>query len=314
MVRGTAVLYQPTAIHLTRSQPWQHLVLLALLRLISGNSLLSAAHHFGTRSQVRATSHQKCDSADGTQIVLLTALLVAAACLAEVARHTPTNRRSRTLSRSQASRQMKMFNLRTLVCLSALLVCATLRVIPSTRKGSKTKILSSVKSVTGWVVVGEESINEASFRYLRASFSVLGGLWLADKHLSSSEGGGSTEQDNLQKASIFSNFVLQQIFELARPVQAHPHEERVLAMSVLVAERKVLLISLTNGINRGLGVGVVARASHRQGFNVTAVELDPAIIEAARRYFGCPDLRGGYICQDVRAFLRNSEPQVRFPV
>jgi predicted membrane-bound spermidine synthase len=52
----------------------------------------------------------------------------------------------------------------------------------------------------------------------------------------------------------------------------------------------------------GLGCGVLAKALHARGLDVTAVEIEPAIADVARRHFGLP---GGVrvVLEDARAFL-----------
>lgn len=94
---------------------------------------------------------------------------------------------------------------------------------PYTHLNFPLRILSSVPSVTGMIVVGEilpsdtlvpgmSEEHPTSFRYLRASHSILGGVWIGDKV--------STRAPTLDATgtpfgdSIYSAFVLQEAARL----------------------------------------------------------------------------------------------------
>lgn len=53
----------------------------------------------------------------------------------------------------------------------------------------------------------------------------------------------------------------------------------------------------------GLGVGISATAFNRHGIETTIVEIDPAVYEAARQFFGLPDhARENLFLEDARAW------------
>lgn len=59
-------------------------------------------------------------------------------------------------------------------------------------------------------------------------------------------------------------------------------------------------------LNIGLGTGAVPSALQRRGIRVDVVEIDPAVVDFARRYFGFSP-NGEVAVEDARAFLRRSE-------
>jgi len=56
-----------------------------------------------------------------------------------------------------------------------------------------------------------------------------------------------------------------------------------------------------------LGIGVTAKALHKHGVNITAVEIDPVVHHFAEKYFGLPKLRGNTVHQDGRRYLERSK-------
>jgi len=88
------------------------------------------------------------------------------------------------------------------------------------------RVLSSVPSVTGMIVVGEilphetgaPSTSEShptSFRYLRASHSILGGVWIGDKVATRAGGVPVLDAEGTPLGdSIYSAFVLQEAVRL----------------------------------------------------------------------------------------------------
>lgn len=150
-------------------------------------------------------------------------------------------------------------------------------------------ILSSTQSTTGVIVVGETSRGSdphSGIRYLRASHSLLGGVWV---------GGRAATMDSTQSVydaagtrlgdSIYTAFVLQeavkQIDSTSRGDDWHGSEALII----------------------GLGTGSVATALKSNGLGTTIVEIDPAVYDAARTYFGLPDPGEGRVfLQDARKF------------
>ncbi|KAF8551473.1 S-adenosyl-L-methionine-dependent methyltransferase [Imleria badia] len=140
------------------------------------------------------------------------------------------------------------------------------------------RILSSKDSVTGVVVVGEllppnaEVVDPTTthyIRYLRASHSLLGGVWIGP-HVPSLHGAPSrTDQAGTPLGdSIYSTFVLQ---DAARLIMNNLQGDGGEGENALII---------------GLGVGISADAFIRHRINTTIVEIDPAVYDAARKYFG----------------------------
>ncbi|KAJ8515347.1 hypothetical protein ONZ45_g7235 [Pleurotus djamor] len=156
-------------------------------------------------------------------------------------------------------------------------------------------IHSSVQSVTGLIAVAEalpppefdgapdEEMH--SVRWIRADHSILGGVWLGAKI------GVLDDTPPLEDAfgvplgdSIYSTFVLQEAVRMA-------------------------LSDLTS--NSGLGAGISTTAFQRHGVSTTIVEIDPAVYEAARTYFGLPDPGPGKVfLEDARGWVEQRRSQI----
>jgi hypothetical protein len=97
---------------------------------------------------------------------------------------------------------------------------------PYTHPNFPLRILSSIPSVTGRIVVGEtlpsdSSVSGASgqyptsFRYLRASHSILGGVWIGDKVSTRDNSAPTLDATGTPLGdSIYSAFVLQEAVRL----------------------------------------------------------------------------------------------------
>ncbi|KAI6035057.1 hypothetical protein F5J12DRAFT_790765 [Pisolithus orientalis] len=123
------------------------------------------------------------------------------------------------------------------------------------------RILSSQESITGMIVVGElldtlkDTVPDAlhSLRYLRASHSLLGGVWTGEAIVTMGNVPPRTDELGTHLGdSIYSAFVLQEAVRLINGTSECPggHCEKALVI--------------------GVGAGVI----------------DPAVYYAARRYFG----------------------------
>ncbi|KAH7930722.1 S-adenosyl-L-methionine-dependent methyltransferase [Leucogyrophana mollusca] len=142
------------------------------------------------------------------------------------------------------------------------------------------RILSTTQSTTGVIVVGEllpppveNSTALHSIRFLRASHSILGGVWTDNKIVTIDNVQPLTDEQGTPLGdSIYSAFVLQ---EAARLVNSTPQGKTGTWENALVI---------------GLGAGISATAFSQHGITPTIVEIDPAVHDAARRYFGLPDL------------------------
>lgn len=150
-------------------------------------------------------------------------------------------------------------------------------------------ILSSKQSTTGIIVVGETSGGSephSQMRYLRASHSLLGGAWIKeraismDSSLSTYDAAGNRLGD-----SIYTAFIIQ---EAVRQIDSTSRGDDWYGSEALII---------------GLGTGTVATGLRNYGVETTIVEIDPAVYDAARTYFGLPDPGEGRVfLQDARAF------------
>ncbi|KAI0082391.1 hypothetical protein K474DRAFT_1611352 [Panus rudis PR-1116 ss-1] len=161
------------------------------------------------------------------------------------------------------------------------------------------RILSSVRSsFSSVVVVGEvlppsrEDVESGnvhephSLRYLRAGHSLLGGVWIGDRVFRRDASGPLMVDSNGTALgdSIYGTFVMQ---EAVRLVERPPKAE----------EDNALII--------GLGTGIAARALMQHSVSTTIVEIDPAVYDAARRYFMLPEPeKGRLFLEDARAWVR----------
>ena len=161
---------------------------------------------------------------------------------------------------------------------------------PYVHPSGKVTILSSRQSVTGIIVVGETgSGNEphSQIRYLRASHSLLGGVWMdertmsADASLAIYDAAGNQLGD-----SIYTAFLLQ---EAVRLINSTSRGDNWFGSEALTI---------------GLGTGIATTALGRHGFGTTIAEIDPAVYDAARTYFGLPDPGEGRVfLEDARGFV-----------
>ncbi|KAI9513326.1 hypothetical protein F5148DRAFT_294350 [Russula earlei] len=156
---------------------------------------------------------------------------------------------------------------------------------PYTHPNFPLRILSSVPSVTGIIVVGETlpydtgvagtpESHPTSLRYLRASHSILGGFWIGDK-VSTRASGGAPLLDSESTPlgdPIFSAFVLQEAVRLIDTTDR----------AIQPGQEKALFI--------GLGTGAAVTSFAGQNIDSTVIEIDPAVYNASRQYFGLPDL------------------------
>ncbi|KAI0322451.1 S-adenosyl-L-methionine-dependent methyltransferase [Amylostereum chailletii] len=170
---------------------------------------------------------------------------------------------------------------------------------PYTRPNFPLRILSSTQSVTGIVVVGESLLPEdwqpgtpephpLYIRYLRASHSLLGGVWYGRKAVTKSKGPPSLDSTGTPIGdSIYSVFVLQEAIRLVDTTDR----------AIKNGEENALII--------GLGAGIAATALNKHGIHPTIVEIDPAVYNASRQYFGLPEPGPGKLfLEDARKTVR----------
>ncbi|CAK5262781.1 unnamed protein product [Mycena citricolor] len=143
-------------------------------------------------------------------------------------------------------------------------------------------IHSAVQSVTGLIVVGEAlpppgyrggaDAEMHSLRYLRASHSLLGGTWMGAKVATLDSAPPPTDSFGTALGdSIYATFVLQEAVRLVNSTKK----------GVAGTWDRALII--------GLGAGISASGFRRLGIETTIVEIDPAVYDAARLYFGLPE-------------------------
>jgi len=124
-------------------------------------------------------------------------------------------------------------------------------------------------------------------RYLRASHSILGGVWIKQRAVSMD--GSLSPRDatgNRLGDSIYPAFILQ---EAVRHIDSTSRGDDWFGSEVLII---------------GLGTGMVATALKNHGLQTTIVEIDPAVYDAARTYFGLLDPGEGRVfLQDARRFI-----------
>lgn len=160
---------------------------------------------------------------------------------------------------------------------------------PYVHPSGNVTILSSRQSTTGVIVVGETGPgNEphSRIRYLRSSHSLLGGVWtneratVMDTALATHDAAGDQLGD-----SIYSAFVLQEAVRLINSTSRGNDWSGSEALSI------------------GLGTGIAITALKNHGFGTTVVEIDPAVYDAARTYFGLRDPGEGRVfIEDARGF------------
>ncbi|KII94950.1 hypothetical protein PLICRDRAFT_197034 [Plicaturopsis crispa FD-325 SS-3] len=161
------------------------------------------------------------------------------------------------------------------------------------------RILSSTPSTTGVIVVGEvlpsdgaTSVN--SLRYLRASHSLLGGVWIGDRVATIDDVPPVVDKAGEPLGdSIYSAFVLQ---EAARLVSSTAKGESD---------------GWNNALIIGLGAGIAAGAFARHDISTTIVEIDPAVYNASRDFFGLPELDPGRVyLEDARQWVSNKRAEL----
>jgi len=170
---------------------------------------------------------------------------------------------------------------------------------PYLHPGYPLAIHTSVQSDTGLIVVGEalpppkgadeDLYRLHSARYMRAAHSLLGGVWTHGRvqviddtpPLKDSKG-------RLLGDSVYSVFVLQ---EAARLVNSTKKVETGWnnALIMYVLDFSYIFFANRVAYASGLGAGVSATAFQRHGIPLSIVEIDPAVYEAARDYFGLAD-------------------------
>ncbi|KAJ2616797.1 hypothetical protein H4S08_000633 [Coemansia sp. RSA 1365] len=145
------------------------------------------------------------------------------------------------------------------------------------------------ESITGWVTVSDETKRE--MRLLRSGHSLIGGVWK------------STEE------SIFGIFYFADAVRLVRGRKSNPEDKRQkISMADGKQPRRMSRDILAgDGTERalqiGLGIGVSAHSLHRQNVRVDVVEIDPAVYDAAVRFFNLPRNLNAVHLMDGRRFI-----------
>lgn len=188
---------------------------------------------------------------------------------------------------------------------------------PYTHPSFPLVIHSSVQSTTGLIVVGEALPPPSyrggpdqemhSLRYLRASHSLLGGVWMGGKVATLDD--APPQVDSYGTAlgdSIYGTFVLQEAVRLVNSSSRAGKWERALVMYAIFYVLFMPLMSLS-----GLGAGISATAFSRHGIETTIVEIDPAVYDAARLFFGLPShAPGNLFLEDARTWAARRRANV----
>lgn len=199
-------------------------------------------------------------------------------------------RRQRDLDEPLSAVSSSWFFRLVILALPALLWLSSTPLLPQPLTESYThpnfplRILSSIPSVTGRIVVGESLPSDSwvpgasgqyptSFRYLRASHSILGGVWIGDNVSTRDKSAPTLDATGTPLGdSIYSAFVLQE------------------AVRLFDTTDRTVRSGKENALFIGLGAGISATSFARQNIDVTVIEIDPAVYNASRQYFGLPDL------------------------
>ncbi|KAJ1734303.1 hypothetical protein LPJ61_001150 [Coemansia biformis] len=145
------------------------------------------------------------------------------------------------------------------------------------------------ESITGWVSVSDEA--ERGIRLLRSGHSLIGAHWKATSE------------------STFGIFYYADAVRLIKGRKHNPEDRRRASLPagggrLRALTRKDLAGDGTErALQIGLGVGVSARSLHRQNVRVDVVEIDPAVHEAAVRFFGLPRNLNAVHLMDGRRFI-----------
>lgn len=152
-------------------------------------------------------------------------------------------------------------------------------------------VLARTQSITGTIIIAEHS--NASFRYMRCDHSLLGGRWII-KAPSGAELG-----DNIWEGFALHDAV--RLAERATPLVGEP--ERALVMSVILSSYDLLGFLAHPAIFlSGLGVGISTSAFMEHSIQTTVVEIDPAVYQYARQFFGLPEPHAVFL-EDARGWV-----------
>ncbi|KDR83895.1 hypothetical protein GALMADRAFT_236367 [Galerina marginata CBS 339.88] len=166
------------------------------------------------------------------------------------------------------------------------------------------RILSAEQSVTGLITVaewlpptdykGENDEQLHSARYLRASHSLLGGVWTQGKvQVLDNEQPIRDSLGNALGDSIYSTFVVQEAVRLVNSTKTGKTG------------------AWANALVIGLGAGISATSFARHDISTTIVEIDPAVYTAARTFFGLPDPGPGKVfLEDARAWAARKRASI----
>ncbi|WRT66420.1 uncharacterized protein IL334_003376 [Kwoniella shivajii] len=147
------------------------------------------------------------------------------------------------------------------------------------------RVISSVRSITGQIVVAENL--KDGYRFLRCDHSILGGRWIREVTDDSIKGGIRTNMGD----SIFATFNLQEIAVLAH--RSDPSESLIRTLQLTTD----LEVDLDGELDQeedkeperaliiGLGAGIAASTFSKRGMYVDIAEIDPVVYMAAHEHF-----------------------------
>ena len=183
----------------------------------------------------------------------------------------------------------------------ALLVVPALR-DPQTHSpfSAETTVLARRTSVTGRISVLEHQITpEHTIRVLRADHSLLGGIWLSAAREQTRASLDAEERQRLGDDGIE---------ELAIASADSIYSAFLLQAAATLVERPVVP-PVSDVLIIGLGIGEVAKGLPADRFRLTVVEIDRAVYDFARSYFGFPTPAGGAHIEDARTYLKRPGPR-----
>ncbi|KXN89518.1 Spermidine synthase [Leucoagaricus sp. SymC.cos] len=171
-----------------------------------------------------------------------------------------------------------------------------------THRSGRLQIHAAVQSVTGLVVVGDtlpsphgDDDSMHSARYLRVDHSLLGGVWMRDRAITLEHEPFVVDSYGAKLGdTVYSTFVLQEAARLVDSTKVGKTENWKSALTI------------------GLGTGFSTSAFIRHGLNTTIVEIDPAVYNAARTWFGLPDPGvGNVFLEDARQFVERRAKEMQ---
>lgn len=113
--------------------------------------------------------------------------------------------------------------------------------------------------------------------------------------------------------SIYATFVLQEAARLINSTATGKAESWKDALIMYVQHRclRIMYLNFLKWTCSGLGTGISATALSKHGIATTIVEIDPAVYNASRTFFGLPDPGPGRVfLEDARLWTFNKRASI----